>query len=161
MRIFEAFHLGCDLVVGDGAATNMTVFRHLATFQPKSFGVGIFNENSDDRFQVPSYFDNPYRPGNPVFIVPCPSHLLKNLVNSLFASRPGGTKALQLQPNGNMFGWKSIVSLYERDKARQAKGQMRRVRGLLKSFIVRDSWTKMNCFAAKILQEFEAIAELL
>ena len=78
---------------------------------------------------------------------------LKNMVSALFQSRPRGTGGTRsLETNGIEFGWQSIQDLYQREVGRIQAGQVTRVPKLKESFIVRDSWTRLNVMPSKVMQ---------
>lgn len=62
---------------------------------------------------------------------------------------PGGKR--RLLHDNTAFGWKAMVDVYDGDIARARQGLAREVRGLQKSYITRDSWTKLNVRPAKIM----------
>lgn len=72
------------------------------------------------------------------------------MINALFSSKEGGTKAFNLKRR--MFGWKSISKMFARECERMSKGLTRMVPKLRETHIVRDSWTKLNVTPAKIMQ---------
>ena len=72
------------------------------------------------------------------------------MVNALYSSRQGGTKSFIFQDVS--FGWKSIVSMYERERDRVKLGLTRMVPKLKEVHIIRDAWTKLNVTPAKIMQ---------
>lgn len=82
------------------------------------------------------------------------------MVNALKSSDETGCKTFQVGKDGVVFGWKTIRELFERELERARGGKMRRVKGLQRSFITRDAWTKMDVHAAKIIQSENVIAEL-
>ena len=51
-----------------------------------------------------------------------------------------------------MFGWKAIIDLYARECQRREKGHARIVPKLRETYVLRDSWTKLNVLPAKIMQ---------
>ena len=51
-----------------------------------------------------------------------------------------------------MFGWKAIQAMWEREKAKRDNQQVRLVPRLVKAYIDRDAWTKLNVKPAKIMQ---------
>ena len=75
---------------------------------------------------------------------------LKNMVNALFSSRIGGTKDFEF--GGGTFGWSTIHNMYARECSRRANGLARMVPKLKESYVIRDSWTKLNVHPAKIMQ---------
>lgn len=78
------------------------------------------------------------------------------MINSLFSSKEGGTKAFVL--NDIMFGWKSVLKMFERECQRMSKGLTRMVPKLRESHIIRDVWTKLNVTPAKIMQVSNLVA---
>lgn len=50
------------------------------------------------------------------------------------------------------FGWETIEDVYKADMRRARNGQSRLVPKLKFSYIVRDSWTRLNVLPAKIMQ---------
>ena len=50
------------------------------------------------------------------------------------------------------FGWSAIEMLYERECNRVKEGKTRMVPRLKEVHVIRDSWTKLNVTAAKIMQ---------
>ena len=72
------------------------------------------------------------------------------MVNALFSSRMDGTKRFQLE--GNLFGWEAVIGMYEREYERRSKGNARMIPKLREIHVLRDSWTKLNVFPAKIMQ---------
>ncbi|XP_014679847.1 PREDICTED: uncharacterized protein LOC106819773 [Priapulus caudatus] len=160
MRLFEAhgFHVSC--LVFDGASTNLSAAKVLTTGRR-----GRYKDEPGTHIIQP-WFTNPFQPRIKVHIVICPSHQLKNMVNALFASRTQGPKDfVSLELCGEKvkqvpFGWKAIKDLYEREVDRRDKNRLRMVPGLQKSFVIRDSWTKLNVRPAKIMQQERVLAEL-
>ncbi len=76
---------------------------------------------------------------------------MKNMVNQLWASREGGAKRL-VTGNGIHFGWSVIVDMWEREVERRDMHHIRMVPELVKSYIERDAWTKLNVKPAKFMQ---------
>ncbi len=78
---------------------------------------------------------------------------LKNMISTLFQSRPakrGGTRAFKV---GNVtFGWSIIEDMYSREVSRIQASQCSRVPKLKKSYIIRDSWTRLNVLPSKVMQ---------
>ena len=72
------------------------------------------------------------------------------MVNALFSSRPGGTKNFIL--DGICFGWNAIISMYQRECERVSNGLTWMVPKLKETYVIRDSWTKLNVAPAKIMQ---------
>eukprot|EP00794_Sanderia_malayensis_P006654 gene6654-7400_t len=157
MRSFHNYGFKTTSVVCDGASSNMAAIKLLTTGKRGAFGV------SDDpmaKHHVEPWFENPFDSDLKVFCIICPSHQLKNMVNALFASRNGGTKAFQMEKSGPMFGWKAIVGMWKRECSRVEAGAMRMVPKLLPSYIQRDAWTKLNVAPAKIVQQDNVLTEL-
>lgn len=72
------------------------------------------------------------------------------MINALWSSRANGTK--EFNREGTMFGWSTIVAMYDRECSRVKNGKTRMVPKLKEAFIIRDSWTKLNVSPAKIMQ---------
>ena len=51
-----------------------------------------------------------------------------------------------------MFGWQTIMDLYQRELARVSQGCTRMVPCLKEAHCLRDAWTKLNVHPAKIMQ---------
>ena len=73
------------------------------------------------------------------------------MINALFASQVGGTRNF-CDASGIQFGWKAIMDMYSRECQRREKEQTRMIPKLRESYILRDSWTKLNVAPAKIMQ---------
>ena len=73
------------------------------------------------------------------------------MINALFSSQTGGTKSFCTE-KGISFGWKAIFDLYTRECSRRDNGNARMVSKLRESYVLRDSWTKLNVMPAKIMQ---------
>ena len=78
------------------------------------------------------------------------------MVNALYASQEGGTRTFE-DENGVTFGWKSIIDMFARECQRRDSGHARMVPKLREVHIIRDSWTKLNVFPAKIMQVLSCI----
>lgn len=74
------------------------------------------------------------------------------MINALFSSQTGGTKSFRHSKDGDMFGWKAIIDMYARECQRREMGQARIVPKLRETYVLRDSWTKLNVLPAKIMQ---------
>ena len=72
------------------------------------------------------------------------------MINALHSSRDNGTKAFL--HNGITFGWRDVYRMWTRECTRREKGQTRMVPRLCETYIIRDSWTKLNVSPAKIMQ---------
>lgn len=73
------------------------------------------------------------------------------MIAALYSSRfNGGTKSFEKK--GNSINWRPIEEVFEVDMKRAKSGLSRRVPGLKYSYIVRDSWTRLNVLPAKIMQ---------
>ena len=75
------------------------------------------------------------------------------MVSALFQSRPkasGGTRGFQ--KGGISFGWESLKELYSREIQRMEHGQLTLVPKLKESYILRDSWTRLNVLPSKVTQ---------
>ena len=73
------------------------------------------------------------------------------MINALYASQDGGTRSFE-DGNGTGFGWKAIVDMFARECQRRDIGHARMVPKLREIHVIRDSWTKLNVFPAKIMQ---------
>lgn len=148
LQLFESYRLRVRALVLDGASYNMSLVQYLCD---RTFGAkGSLEEPS-------AYFRNPVT-GDPVFVIICPSHLLKNCINAIFSSQEGGTK--RLSTPGGPLNWKVIEDMWDREVQRMRCSQIRKVPGMLKSYIERDAWTKLNVKPAKIMVQDAVIAEL-
>ena len=74
------------------------------------------------------------------------------MINALFSSQTGGTKSFRHSKDGDMIGWKAIIDMYARECQRREMGQARIVPKLRETYVLRDSWTKLNVLPAKIMQ---------
>ncbi|XP_019856162.1 PREDICTED: uncharacterized protein LOC109584761 [Amphimedon queenslandica] len=101
---------------------------------------------------------NPFNPPHPIFWLICPTHQLKNMINALFSSKPGGTKSFLM--DGVTFGWSSIIKMFERECERINSGSTRMVPKLKEVHVIRDAWTKLNVTPAKIMQQENVLTEL-
>ena len=54
------------------------------------------------------------------------------------------------------FGWESVKDLYSREIDRMHNVQLTRVPKLKESYIIRDSWTRLNVLPSKVMQQDEA-----
>lgn len=75
------------------------------------------------------------------------------MIAALHSSRPQGTKSFE--QNGVTFGWMSIQKMWERDLRRTNPvmgRQLTSLPGMKESYILRDSWTRLNVKPAKIMQ---------
>ena len=73
------------------------------------------------------------------------------MINALYSSQEGGARSFQ-DGDGIEFGWKAIVDMFSRECQRRDKGHARMVPKLREIHVLRDSWTKLNVFPAKIMQ---------
>lgn len=74
------------------------------------------------------------------------------MINALFSSKSDGTKLFQRGQHHGVFGWDSIVAMYQREVCRAKQNLTRMVPRLKEVHVVRDSWTKLNVSPAKIMQ---------
>ena len=49
-------------------------------------------------------------------------------------------------------GWQSLKDLHAREIIRMEKGYLTRVSKLKESYILRDSWTRLNVLPSKVMQ---------
>ena len=73
------------------------------------------------------------------------------MIAALYSSRESGTKDF-ISVAGVHFGWQTLEDVYRSDSMRAKMGKSRRVPKLKYSYIVRDSWTRLNVLPAKIMQ---------
>ncbi|XP_074647588.1 uncharacterized protein LOC141903374 [Tubulanus polymorphus] len=154
LRIFYEYGFRTRVVVTDGASTNLSMIKTLSGYPHGAFGL---KDAQEDRHKVEPWMMNPHEPEKKIYFVICPSHQLKNQINQLWASQTGGTKNFM---NGVEFGWDEIKSMWNRETQRRDDNHIRMVPGLIKSYIERDSWTKLNVKPAKIMQQPQVLAEL-
>ena len=154
-RLFHSYGLMLSALVCEGASTNLTLLKAMVGMRA---AFGNSSTNSSDRYAVPASTDHPFWPGHTLYFVICPSHMLKNLINALYSSRPGGTKAFVR--DSIPIGWKLIIEMYERECQRQRGGVPRDIPKLRKNYIWHDPWTKLNVFPAKIMQQDKVLTEL-
>ena len=74
------------------------------------------------------------------------------MINALFSSKSGGTKLFKRGQHHSVFGWNSIIAMYQREVSRAKQNLTRMVPRLKEVHVVRDSWTKLNVSPAKIMQ---------
>ena len=74
------------------------------------------------------------------------------MINALFSSKSGGTKLFKRCQHHGVFGWNSIIAMYQREVSRAKQNLTRMVPCLKEVHVVRDSWTKLNVSPAKIMQ---------
>ena len=72
------------------------------------------------------------------------------MVNQLWASQDKGAKDFIL--DGKHFGWAAIEDMWLREKKRRDNMGIRLVPKLVKAYVDRDAWTKLNVKPAKIMQ---------
>ena len=151
MRALNAygFHVSC--LVCDGASSNMRLIK-------STLGISgsLSSENEDSSLDMS--FANPFQEGLRCYWIICLSHKLKNMISALNMSRVNGSR--DFVHNDIYFGWSDICDLKARDDERVKNGQIRCVRGLLTSYIERDSWTRLNVKPSKIMQQEEVLSEL-
>lgn len=157
LEAFELYNFKIVAILCDGAAENLAVMK-ITMGVNGAFGFKVKDNGARD-FSIDPSFDNPFsETPRVIHWIICPSHQLKNLVGQLHASREDGPK--NFSRNGASFGWNDIEDVYLRDEKRTENGQMRVARHLLKSYIVRDAWTRLNVSPSKVLQQEEVMSEL-
>ncbi len=156
MRLFHQFDFETVGVVSDGASSNLTAEKILTRGKKGSYGT----QPGNDRHRVKPWFTNPFNPLLKVYWCICPSHQLKNQINALYQSRPGGTKMFRTELTKQEFGWKTICDMWDRENGRRQRGELFFVKGLRQSYIVRDPWTKLSVLPAKIMQQTAVLKEL-
>ncbi|XP_065907460.1 uncharacterized protein [Dysidea avara] len=154
IQLFQIHGFSTSLLVCDGAAPNLTVVKSTHGHS------GAYNINSElsDQYEVKPYFVNPFNPPHLIHWLICPSHQLKNMINALHSSRPGGTKRFTL--DDKQFGWQTIVDMFDRECQRVKNGNARMIPKLREAHIIRDSWIKLNVAPAKIMQQEQVLGEL-
>jgi hypothetical protein len=130
IKLFHLHGLKIMLLICDGASSNLTTIK--AT--QGQFGAFPINKDQED----------PYK--------------LKNMINALHSSGPGGTKSFIY--DGVLFGWDAILSMYKRESKRLKRNETRMVHRLKEVHVIRDSWTKLNVTPAKIMQQEHVLSEL-
>jgi hypothetical protein len=96
MRTFEAYGFEIRALVCDGASYNLRLLKCLSDSPKGPFQVKPATKEGD-RFLVHSCFQHPFHPSAVIHIIPCPSHMLKNMINLLFASQSSKNRQLQLR----------------------------------------------------------------
>ena len=153
---FQPYGFKVSAVVLDGASSNLAMVKELSGHGRGTYGV---NHNQADPYSVEPWFQNLLYRDEMIYMIICPTHQMKNMVNQLWASREGGAKKFE-SGDGVAFGWEQIMAMWDREKARRDTEQIRLVPGLLESYIERDAWTKLNVKPAKIMQQPPVLAEL-
>nr|CAB3262795.1 uncharacterized protein LOC100183340 [Phallusia mammillata] len=97
----ESRGLQIHAVIADGMATNRQFFK-------------LISGKKEISLLEPLHAPNPICPSRPVYLCSDPSHLLKTARNSLFSSKPGGSK--YMNRNGKDILWTHVVELYNTDK---------------------------------------------
>ncbi len=72
------------------------------------------------------------------------------MIDALYSSQRGGTKSFEM--NGINFGWRTIIDMFKREVERCNLGAARMVPRLRESYVLRDTWTKLNVAPAKVMQ---------
>ena len=72
------------------------------------------------------------------------------MVNALHSSRADGKKRFIL--DGDTFGWKAIIDIFEHESGRVRDGHTRMIAKLCEAHIIQDSCIKLNVSPAKIMQ---------
>ena len=155
MYAFQQYGFKVRAIVLDGASSNLSMVKTLAGYPKGAFKF----DDDDDPYAVCPRFENPVFEGEYIYMIICPTHEMKNLINQLWASQAGGAKAF-LSGDGVSFGWKEIEAMWEREKEKRDNHLIRLVPNLIYSYIKRDSWTKLNVPPAKILQQENVLSEL-
>ncbi len=156
MRLFHQFDFKIVSLVCDGASSNLAAIKILTQGKKGCYG----SQPGNDPHKIKPWFVNPFDPTLNVYCIICPSHQLKNQINALYQSRPGGTKAFKTELQKPEFGWKTICDMWGREEAKRKEGQLFMVKGLKQSYIVRDPWTKLAVLPAKIMQQTAVLKEL-
>lgn len=156
LRLLHDFGFKTCALICDGAATNLAVIKSMMGVRG---AFGMKSESTPDRHAIDSSIPHPFWRHKKLFLIVCPAHQLKNMVNALHSSRQAGTKGF-VTASSVCFGWQAIVDLYDREVARFTKGVPREVPKLRKNHVIRDAWTKLNVLPAKVVQQEEVLTEL-
>ena len=155
MYAFQQSGFKVRALVMDGASSNLSMIKSLAGYPKGAFGM----RDDADPYAVVPRFENPLFEGEHVYMIICPTHEMKNLINQLWASQPSGAKSFKTG-DGVGFGWPVIEAMWMREKEKRDNHQIRMVPALIYSFIKRDPWTKLNVPPAKIMQQEQVLSEL-
>lgn len=153
-------------LIFDGASSNMSYVKNM--FEERIYGsfgkscqvdfIGKTLPSHIERFRVPSSVPHPFEPDGRLFVIVCPSHVLKCMVNALHSSKSDGTRTFW---NQTSFGWCEVAAVYDREvERRKDPTKITMVPGLLKSHVIRDSWTKLSVAPALILVRENFISEM-
>lgn len=150
------------LTVLDGSSQNQAFIRHAVDIK--------FDESwSDEEILnwIPATKNFLGIQGLTMFYTVCPAHQLKNLINALHHSQPGGTKAFVFDPNEEMadelstMSWTFIKEVWDRDNQRQRAGLQRNCPGLTQDAIDRAAFAKLNVGLALAPVKGAVAADLL
>eukprot|EP00733_Pompholyxophrys_punicea_P001030 Pompholyxophrys_punicea_v1_NODE_430_length_1986_cov_6.927536.p2 type:complete len:197 gc:universal NODE_430_length_1986_cov_6.927536:970-380(-) len=90
-----------------------------------------------------------------IFILRCPPHEMKNLINSLESK----TKTFMFDSSKSI-DWKFIYAAFYRELERAKSGSIRQVPKLTVDAMSRNSWSKMDVGLAKVFIHGELAAEM-
>ncbi|XP_065914376.1 uncharacterized protein [Dysidea avara] len=158
VHLFQTCGLRTSLIVCDGSPANLTTIK-LSHGHSGAYSV-ISDTASNDVYEVKPWMVNPFNPPWLIYWMICPTHQLKNMINVLFSSKSGGTKLFKRGQHHGVFGWNSIIAMYQREVSRAKQNLTRMVPRLKEVHVVRDSWTKLNVSPAKIMQQEQVLGEL-
>jgi len=151
LKALTSYGFKVSILLCDGASSNLTVLKLLSGNPKAQFPINADAETLRERYNVEASFINPEDPhGNPIFLMICPSHQLKNMIAALYSSRPQGAK--DFMRNNHRFGWQTIQKVFAEDLERAENGLSRKVPGLKYAHVYRDNWTRLNVRPAKIMQ---------
>ncbi|XP_078492048.1 uncharacterized protein LOC144747713 [Ciona intestinalis] len=125
-------HINC--VIADGYSINRKFF-HLVSLTKFSL------DNDDCVYTAP----NPYSANRAIFLCLDPSHLIKTIRNSFYASRPGGSRYLNMLGPGHDILWEHVAKLYEMEKSMPLTS----ITKLTSNHIQLTPFSKMNVKLAK------------
>ncbi|KAL9953963.1 hypothetical protein ACROYT_G041447 [Oculina patagonica] len=157
LKALTSYGFKVSILLCDGASSNLTVLKLLSGHPRTQFSTSMDAETLRERYFVDVSFTNPEDPlGNPIFLMICPSHQLKNMIAALYSSRQLGTK--EFTKDDIQFGWKAVETVFAQELERAENGLSRKVPGLKYAFVYRDNWTRLNVRPAKIMQQRFMIA---
>lgn len=156
IEVLHSYSFKTIALVCDGASENLSLIK--STLEIKGpFGHQTSDSGEIDVLINPS-FENPFCIGSKIHWIVCPSHQLKNTIQALFSSREAGPK--QFCRDSVDFGWSEIQGVKRRDEQRSERNILRFAPKLLTSYIIRDSWTRLNVVPSKIMQQEDVLSEL-
>ena len=155
MQKLHKYGFKTKVLMCDGASSNLTALKGFMGHK----GCFGFKKKEDGQIShaIDPTFYNPYT-NESVFVMICPTHQLKNMIAQLYASRKSGTKSFE--KDEVQFGWAAIQSVYQWNLDQAKSGHTLPVPGLKLSYVVRDSWTRLNVRPAKLMQQDTMLSAL-